>query len=73
MSKLTKKKLKEIEQLSIFDEIIIKYANIYDLIGKVHWLDSRPDMWSKEMVREFDMMNELEMRLKNEILKIINQ
>ena len=73
MTKLSKKKIKEIERISIFTDIIKQFSSTGDIIAKAHWVDLPPDMWYGEMTREYDMMVELEMKLKNRILEIINK
>ena len=70
MAKLSKKQINKIESISIFSDVI-KIHDSGDIAG-THWIDLPPDMWGeKERVKIYDMMNELEMKLKQEILQIV--
>lgn len=71
MAKLAKKQIREIESISLFTEVL-KNNDPSDIAGK-HWTDCRPDMWQDSEVRLYDMMNELEMKIKEEVLRIVNE
>lgn len=71
MAKLAKKQIREIESVSIFTDII-RETDSSDIIAGQHWVDLPPDMWcDKDRTRIYDMMNELEMKLKDKILTIV--
>lgn len=74
MAKLAKKQIREIENISIFSDVIKKH-DPSDVIDGEHWIDLPPDMWcyDKHRVKMYDIMNELEMKLKEKILKIIGE
>lgn len=64
---IAKKKLKLINQVTFIGEIIKEFETMSDR----DFLDSPPDFWSLEERRIFDMLTEQEMKIKNEILRIL--
>jgi hypothetical protein len=61
-----KKKIKQIEELSLSDEMLREYGH--------NFMDQPPDEWhNKEDVKLYDMFCIFEIRLKNSILDIINK
>ncbi len=69
MSKIPQKTIKKIDQISFVNDIL-KESERYH-IGGVHWTETPPEMWDKDAKAQWDMMNELEMRLKREILNLL--
>lgn len=68
MAKLSKKQINEINSLCFISEVIKdKY---FGNIAGTHWLDTPPDMWSKEESLVFDMLCELDNKLKAEFIRI---
>lgn len=68
MAKISNKKLKEISRISFVDVLLKQFEG--RVIAGTHWVDTPPDMWSQDETNRYDMMNELEMKLKAEILKV---
>ncbi len=70
---ISKKKIQEIKSISIFTDIIVKEEGGGCNIAGKHWTDCPPDMWEKDSVRTYDMMNALEVELKEKILEILEK
>lgn len=64
---ISKKKLKQISQISFMADVIKQYSSVSDR----DFLDLAPDFWLPEETRIFDMLNELETKIKNEVLEIL--
>lgn len=65
MATITKKKIKEIEGLTLYDKILKNSA--------FGFTERPPAMWCDEETKMFDMMTSLEYELKLKILEIINR
>jgi hypothetical protein len=72
MANINKRQLLKISNLTLFTKVI-KENDVHHLVGGSHWTDVPPDMWDKEARELFDIMGELEDKLKTEILKIITE
>lgn len=66
---VSSKKIKFIDNTSFFVEII--KANDKHYIGGKHWTETPPDMWSADEKLLWDMMSEVEYKLKAAIIEII--
>ena len=62
---LSKKKIREIERLSIIHEFIKKHY--------YNFVDNPPDMWDREEKELYDTLAVFEITLKEEIIKILNK
>ncbi len=69
MAKISLKQVKKINHMCVFMDVIKEYENKFFDRDNKHWLDYPPDTWSKEQTELFDMMSEVENRIKNKILK----
>lgn len=65
MTVIAKKKIKKIELLSIFDDILREHG--FD------FTDTPPEMWDTDEKKIFDLLAELETKLKEEFLKVIQE
>jgi hypothetical protein len=65
---LSQKKIKQIKFVSFVEDVIKEYDEGF--IGGRHWIESSPDMWNEERIKKFDMMNELETKLKHYFIAI---
>lgn len=65
MSTISKKKLKEIDHTSVYDEILRDFS--------YKFTDDPPDMWTDQERSLFDMVVETETTLKKKIIEIINR
>lgn len=66
---LSKKKIKEINQISVYEEILRYYG--YDYLSFIA-TDNPPDMWNDEDKRFFDMVNEIESKMKEKIINLLS-
>ncbi len=71
MAKLLKKQIKTIGLASVYYDVIKERDYGYRKDG-AFWLDLPPDNWNKEQSELFDIMVELESKLKDEIFKQLN-
>lgn len=58
-----KKKIQDINYISIYDDILIKFGYNFTADG--------PDMWTPEETKLFSIVTELEDKLKDTIIKLI--
>lgn len=65
--KLSKKKLGEINSVSLVVELLKQYEDI--TFVEHHWTDYPPEEWRDDQKNRWDMMFELEERLKREIIE----
>lgn len=65
-----KKKLKAINSVSVMHDVLVSRHSGRD-IGGSPWFYTAPDMWSKEETELYDTLIELETKLKEEVLKIL--
>lgn len=68
MPKISKRTLKAIQIVSVFDSIL-RERFTSSMSG--YFADDRPDMWNSEQKEIFDIATDVEYRLKAEILKIL--
>ena len=73
---LSKKKLKAIEQSSVMGNVIRELVEPYYAEGKglegKHFMDDEPSEWIDSDKLIFDVATEVEMRLKREIMRILD-
>ncbi len=71
---ISKKKLKEINGISVMDEVLRTHVEPSYLSGgrKHHFMDDPPDQWNKSDHQFFDIAVEVEMRVKREIMAILD-
>ena len=55
--------------MSFMHDVIKEYDEGF--IGGQHWIESPPEMWNDDRMKIFDMMNELESKLKSNIIDLI--
>ncbi len=72
MAKLLKKQIKIIDRASVYYDVI-KEHDYGVKKGADLWLDLPPDNWNKEQVELFDIMIELESKLKIKILNDLSK
>jgi len=60
---LSKKKRNEIDRISCFQDVLVEYGET--------WVNNPPDEWGKHERQLFDMLNEVEMRTKKQVIEII--
>lgn len=67
--KIGKKLTAEINRINLFIDVIKEHDSFYNklTLGE-HWTDLPPDSWTQEQTETFDMMHELEMKLKANFL-----
>lgn len=65
MGKIPKYKLDEINRISLYDDVLRKHGHDFT--------DHGPDTWDREQTRLFDMMVELEVRIKERLLQIVEK
>lgn len=65
MAYLGKKKIEKISYISFVDDIIEQY------VGDSTFLKHNPETWQREEKDVYDMLNELEMKLKDKILEVL--
>lgn len=68
--KLSNKKVKEINRIS-FAVDILKKKELHTIVGH-HWTETPPDMWSDDEKNKWDMMHELEDKLKAAIITLLS-
>jgi hypothetical protein len=66
--KLSKKKIAEINMISVYEELL-QNCSIFNHMN----FDDPPDMWSNEQKGMFDLLTEIERKLKDQIINIIEQ
>lgn len=71
--KLSKKNAKEILAVSFAVEILKDREFRSRSIGGQHWTDTPPDMWTEDEKNMWDMMFEIEDKLKYEIIKLLGE
>lgn len=67
-----KNKLKQINAISFVHEVLIT-LDYGRSIAEAHWVNLPPDMWSIGETHLYDMLCELERKVKNETLEILTQ
>ena len=76
MAKTSKKVLKQIESVSVYDAVLREYfetRTTHNGRTKVLcFLDNRPEEWGWEETQAFDMAREIEARLKERVLEILS-
>ena len=68
MATLSKKKIKELKFVSFVEDVLKEYDEGF--IAGRHWIESSPEMWNEDRIKKFDMMNELESRLKHYFIEL---
>lgn len=66
MARISNKLLKQIDAVSVYDDVLRKY-------GQAWWLDNRPEEWERENKELFDITVEIETRLKRDILRLLGK
>lgn len=70
--KISDKRLQEIKRVDFIGQALRKYYPNDNIAGD-HWVYTPTDMWSKDELILFDMLSELEDKIKDEIIKIIER
>ena len=70
---MTKKKIKEINFLSVINEIIRKKCTSYSSSKPYCFLDNPIEEWCNEDKLIFDIASEVEDKVKEEIFKVIQK
>lgn len=69
---VTKKKLAAISNISVAHDALRNFDGYPRYIGGEPWYNLPPDTWNEDETRLWDAVHELEMKIKNEILEILN-
>lgn len=67
MPKVSKKTIKAIQAVSVFDSIL---RERFSSTTVEYFADHNPEMWNRDQKEIFDIASEVEYQLKEEILKI---
>jgi hypothetical protein len=69
--RLSKKKRRELEFISVADDVIREY-HTSDLYNQPHcFIDDRPDWWDKEHKEIYDMAHDIEDKLKAAMIAVL--
>lgn len=66
--KIPKKKLKQLSHISFMDEIIRNQSLVDN-----KFTEGAPDTWDKDETKLFDMLAELEYKIKDEVIKVLTE
>ncbi len=73
---LSKKKILEINNISsrAMNEVLDRFSDGYRIMPDgVKWFELPPDTWTKDETRDFDMLNELSMKIEKGVVGLLNK